>query len=443
MSEAWAVRVAGLSKRYRLGARAEENETLASIPMRLLNAPLRNYRRQRSLIEFEDEERDDTIWALRDIDFELAEGEVLGVVGRNGAGKSTLLKILSRTIRPTAGLAELRGRTASLLEVGTGFHGDLTGRENVFLNGAILGMRRHEIERRFDEIVSFAGIDAFIDTPVKRYSSGMYLRLAFAVAAHLDSDILIADEVLAVGDAEFQRRCLNKMQDVASSGRTVIFVSHNIAAVANLCTRAIWLDAGRVRDEGTVDAVLSAYLGSIRQGNDSSLRDRVDRSGNGSARITSLSFFDAAGQPRTSVTSGEPLEMRLGYELLAEPRRSLHASIGLTSALGDRVGLMSSLYSGESFDQLPQKGEFRCLIPRLNLNTGEYVCRAAVVIDGEKGDSILDAAVLAVEAVDYYGTRSHPPPVAGPVLLDYEWSVSSANSVVSDVESVGGASLES
>jgi lipopolysaccharide transport system ATP-binding protein len=426
MSEKWAVKATGLGKRYRLGVRRDEHETLASIPMRVLTAPLRNYRRQRGLVEFNAREGEDTIWALEGVSFVLDEGEVLGVVGRNGAGKSTLLKILSRTIRPTEGEAQLRGRTASLLEVGTGFHGDLTGRENVFLNGAILGMRRYEIERRFDDIVSFAGIEKFIDTPVKRYSSGMYLRLAFAVAAHLDSDILIADEVLAVGDAEFQRRCLNKMQDVASSGRTVIFVSHNIAAVANLCTRAIWLDSGHVREDGSVDTVLSAYLASIRQGTDTSLRERTDRSGDGRARLVSLSFFGGEGLPRASVLSGEPIEMRLGYELVERPKRSLHASIGLTSVLGDRIGLMSSLYTGEPFDELPWQGEFRCVIPRLNLNTGEYVCRAAIVMDGHKSDSIIDAAVLAVEAVEYYPTRMHPPPVAGPVLLDYAWSVVSA-----------------
>ena len=203
------------------------------------------------------------MWALRDVDFEIEEGDVVGIVGRNGAGKTTLLKVLARIVRPTTGVVRMRGRVGALLEVGTGFHPELTGRENVFLNGVVLGMSRREIDRRFDDIVEFAGVERFLDTPLKRYSSGMYLRLAFAVAAHIDPDILVVDEVLAVGDAEFQRRCLGRMSEFGREGRTVVFVSHDTGAVGQLCRRAIWLEHGKVRDDGSVESVLAAYLRDV------------------------------------------------------------------------------------------------------------------------------------------------------------------------------------
>ena len=247
-----AVSVEGLGKRYRLGVRFEREDSLFLTAGRAIAAPVRNFRNLRRLRVFDDDETEDVIWALRDISFHLERGEVLGVVGRNGAGKSTLLKILSRVTEPTKGVAQMRGRVASLLEVGTGFHPDLTGRENVFLNGTMHGMSRREVAAKFDEIVAFAELEQFIDTPVKRYSSGMYVRLAFAVAAHLDPDVLLTDEVLAVGDAQFQEKCLGRMHDVASGGRTVVFVSHNRSAVSSLCTRAMWLDRGHLRSDGSV-----------------------------------------------------------------------------------------------------------------------------------------------------------------------------------------------
>jgi lipopolysaccharide transport system ATP-binding protein len=418
-----AVRVDELGKQYRVG-RVEAYDTLAGRVRGALAAPLRNYRGLRGLTSFGGAEERDTIWAIRDVSFELEEGEVLGVVGRNGAGKSTLLKILSRTVEPSRGSAELHGKTAALLEVGTGFHRDLTGRENVFLNGSILGMRKREIERRYDDIVDFAGVGEFIDTPVKRYSSGMQLRLAFAVAAHLDSDILIADEVLAVGDAEFQRKCLGKMREVATSGRTVVFVSHNKAAVASLCTRAIWLDRGHVRADGTVDDVVSQYVRSIPTAYDESVGARTDRVGDGRARITNVSFVDARGEPVTSFMSGEDAEIHVSYETTAdEPLRNAHATVVIHSALGEPVTMVSSLFTGDEFRVLPRRGRFACKLPRLPLNTGEYLASALIFADGRKVDDLRDAAVFAVEAVGYYPSGRHPEPNAGSVLLPNSWEV--------------------
>ncbi|HEX2439774.1 MAG TPA: ABC transporter ATP-binding protein [Methylomirabilota bacterium] len=257
MSSDVVLRAEGLGKQYRLGQRARVHDTLRDALASGARALARRLRGHDHA-----DGPDETIWALRDVGFEVQRGEAVGIVGRNGAGKSTLLKILSRITEPTTGQAWLRGRLGAIIEVGTGFHGELTGRENVYLSGAILGMRRAEIVRRFDEIVAFAEIDRFVDTPVKRYSSGMYLRLAFAVAAHLEAEILLVDEVLAVGDAAFQKKCLGKMSDVARRDRTVLFVSHNLVAVEALCGRALWLDQGRVAQDGPAGQVISQYLRS-------------------------------------------------------------------------------------------------------------------------------------------------------------------------------------
>jgi lipopolysaccharide transport system ATP-binding protein len=257
-----AIRVDNISKRYYIGKRRERYKTLREA---LSDAFMSPFRRAGKLLRGQATgaaELDETIWALKDVSCEIKPGEVVGIIGRNGAGKSTLLKILSRITEPTSGFAEIRGRVGSLLEVGTGFHNELTGRENIYLNGAILGMKRAEIEHKFDEIVAFAEVERFIDTPVKHYSSGMYLRLAFAVAAHLEPEILLVDEVLAVGDARFQRKCLNKMQDVGQHGRTVLFVSHNMPAITRLCPRTILLDAGQLIKDGPSPQVVSAYLNS-------------------------------------------------------------------------------------------------------------------------------------------------------------------------------------
>jgi len=260
-------------------------------------------------------------WALRDVNFEVKQGEVVGIIGRNGAGKSTLLKILSRITEPTEGRVRIRGRVASLLEVGTGFHPELTGRENIFLNGAILGMTRAEIAKKFDEIVAFAEIKKFLDTPVKRYSSGMYVRLAFAVAAHLEPEILIVDEVLAVGDAEFQKKCLGKMGEVAKGGRTVLFVTHNMAAIQRLCSRGLFLDKGFVNEDGPSDLVVQHYLANGNQ-NELGKFETADRSGRGWARITDLKLLDENSRPTGTRASDQDLVFEIGIQVQDEARQS-------------------------------------------------------------------------------------------------------------------------
>jgi lipopolysaccharide transport system ATP-binding protein len=307
MARDLAIRTEGLSKCFPLG-QAELYRTLRESLMRRLRSPLR-----RGPPAPEREQ----LWALRDVDLEVERGEVLGIVGSNGAGKSTLLKILSRITPPTAGRAEIHGRIGSLLELGTGFHPELDGRENVYLNGAILGMRKAEIDAKYDEIVAFSGVERFLDTPVKRYSSGMRVRLAFAVAAHLEPEILIVDEVLAVGDAAFQRRCLAKMGDAASSGRTVLFVSHNLKAVRRLCTRAIWLAGGRIAAEGATDAVVETYLRSAQQ------LESLDKLPSVLAELPvdpGFRLLDVCvrqhGVASTTLGSGEPIEIEFVYDVL-------------------------------------------------------------------------------------------------------------------------------
>lgn len=272
ISNETAIKVENLSKIYRIGLKENLQDSFGSVLVNFLKSPIQNYHKYRSLYRFDKFERnidnsndkvsDDIIWALKGVSFEVRRGEVLGIIGRNGAGKSTLLKILAKITPPTNGFAEIHGKIASLLEVGTGFHQELTGRENVYLNGTILGMTKKEVDLKFDQIVEFSGVEKFLDTPVKRYSSGMRVRLAFAVAAHLEPEILVIDEVLSVGDADFQKKCINKMEDVSQQGRTVLFVSHNMPAVTRLCKRAILLQAGKIADDGPSHKVVSSYLTS-------------------------------------------------------------------------------------------------------------------------------------------------------------------------------------
>jgi lipopolysaccharide transport system ATP-binding protein len=315
-----AIRVEGVSKIYRIGVRRREKDSLARAIVDFLRSPVSNYRKYRSLYRFDDIDmgqavrgsRPDIIWALSDVGFEVKQGEALGIIGRNGAGKSTLLKILTRITAPTRGRIEVRGRVSSLLEVGTGFHQELTGRENIYLNGTILGMSKREIDRKFDEIVDFSGMEKFLDTPIKRFSSGMTVRLAFAVAAHLDPEILIIDEVLAVGDAAFQRKCIGKMQDVGRHGRTILFVSHNMATVTSLCKRAMLLDEGRVVMTGSAHDVVGAYLNTgSRTGAAREWPDPKKAPGGKVARLRSIRIVSPQGQPVeiTDVKTAVGLEM--------------------------------------------------------------------------------------------------------------------------------------
>ena len=310
-----------------------------------------------------------TFWALKDVSFQVNRGDVVGIVGRNGAGKSTLLKVLSRITDPTEGSVDINGRVGSLLEVGTGFHPELTGRENVFLNGAILGMRRVEIARKFDEIVAFAETEKFLDTPVKFYSSGMYTRLAFAVAAHLDPEILIVDEVLAVGDAEFQKKCLGKMKDVSDSGRTVLFVSHNMAAVRALCTSAVLLVGGRVAATGPTGPVLEQYLTRTDRGHEGGIPFRSHRAGLG---LRDVYFTDlATGQRADDLTFGNDYELRLDVTPAADPVRGA-AVVVLTDLEGHRVSTLASAEEGVPMFDFSQTTGIRFRLPDLDLAPGTY-----------------------------------------------------------------------
>ena len=315
-----AVHVENLSKLYHIGA-AETYVMIRESLMEAFAAPFRRAREKLQSSNGQVSESGDTIWALKDVSFEIKQGEIVGIIGRNGAGKSTLLKILSRITEPTDGFAEIHGRVGSLLEVGTGFHGELSGRENIYLNGAILGMRKTEIARKFDEIVAFAEVEKFIDTPVKRYSTGMYLRLAFAVAAHLEPEILIVDEVLAVGDASFQNKCIGKMGAVAKEGRTVLFVSHNVAAVKSLCTRAILLDRGQVDCDGPVDEVVDRYIMAnsdvLKSG---AIPDHVERIGTGEAKLCSVQLANMSCNSVSELYFGQPFRVTLAFDVLTDIR---------------------------------------------------------------------------------------------------------------------------
>jgi lipopolysaccharide transport system ATP-binding protein len=316
------IEVSNLGKEYFLthqtsGRYTALRDVIADRTRSAMAAPLRWFRHD----EPQEDPSHEAFWALREVSFTIQPGESVGIIGRNGAGKSTLLKLLSRITEPTTGRITLRGRVASLLEVGTGFHPELTGRENVYLNGVILGMSRAEVRRKFDEIVAFAEVEKFLDTPVKHYSSGMYVRLAFAVAAHLESEILVVDEVLAVGDLAFQKKCLNKVQDVTGMGRTVLFVSHNMQLIRNLCTRAVLLNGGRVESDGDTESALTRYhelLGKLKVSAETAIQDDRHRRGSGSVRFTNIEALDVTGNPTFSFSMGDTVRFQFSYCVLAD-----------------------------------------------------------------------------------------------------------------------------
>ena len=322
-----AIKVENLSKRYRIGLREKRHDTFGAAVLHLATSPIRNLGRLRRLSRFspDGKEPEDVIWALRDVSFEVKEGEIVGIIGRNGAGKTTLLKILSRITTPTRGRAVVHGRVSSLLEVGTGFHPELTGRENVYLNGTVLGMRRQEVDRKFDEIVDFSGVEKFVDTPVKRFSSGMQMRLAFAVAAHLDPEILLVDEVLAVGDAEFQKKCLGRMENVAQEGRTVLFVSHNISAVNRLCPRAVLLEQGQLTRDGRAQEVTTEYLGGEGDVGGSRTWSIDAAPGSDEMKLTSVSLLNSKGASNPVLDVQDELHLRIEY-YVGQPNLSFRCS---------------------------------------------------------------------------------------------------------------------
>jgi lipopolysaccharide transport system ATP-binding protein len=332
---ATAIRVTGLGKRFRLGER-ERYVALRDVLARAAKTALGRKPQANG-------NGHSHIWALRDVSFDVREGDTIGVIGRNGAGKSTLLKILAGITLPTEGCAEVRGRVGSLLEVGTGFHPELTGRENIYFSGSILGMKRREIDRKFDEITAFSGVETFLDTPLKHYSSGMQLRLAFSVAAHLEPEVLLVDEVLAVGDLEFQKKCLGKMEEVTRGGRTVLFVSHNMGAVRRICTRGVWLEGGAVRRAGTAGECVDAYAASVEAAEAGTgifdLRARKDRVGSGSVLLRELRLLNSENRPRASVEFGEPFTLVFDMECL---RSTPSCFVGLTLLGADGTSVLGS-----------------------------------------------------------------------------------------------------
>ena len=419
------IRAEGLGKLYALGEQLTQYGRLSET---VSDAVARGFRRLRGRPPAAPLERGE-LWALRDIDLTVEQGEVLGVIGRNGAGKTTLLKLLSRITEPTTGYAELHGRVGSLLEVGTGFHPELTGRDNIFLNGAILGMPRRETARKFDEIVSFAEVERFVDTPVKRYSSGMYLRLAFSVAAHLDPDILIVDEVLAVGDAAFQKKCLGKMQDVSRTGRTVLFVSHNMATVMSLCETAVLLEAGRIAQRGQASEVVQSYLSAADRQTGECLAERADRKGDGRLRVSAFSLIDAEGAPATFLQTGADAAVALDYAS-ADGGDLPHVvvTLAIDTLFGERIVVLQNAYTGDDFPVLPPRGRIVCRIPSVPLLSGLYTTTISISVNGIVADWIIGAASIRVEPGDYYGTGRYPESQDGKFLIAHAWSVEETSS---------------
>jgi lipopolysaccharide transport system ATP-binding protein len=372
----------------------------------------------------------DVFWALRGVSFEVVQGEVVGLLGRNGAGKSTLLKIVSQITAPTEGRICIRGRVASLLEVGTGFHPELTGRDNIFINGAILGMTRREIASKFDEIVDFAGIETFIDTPVKRYSVGMRVRLAFAIAAQLETEILILDEVLAVGDAAFQQKCLGKVGAISKKGRTVLFVSHSAAAIEALCTRGIVLHEGRPVFDGTQTEAIEHYA-SQRAAGTTDLAARRDRGGSGEVRVRAIEVRGASGQPLAVARSGKAIAIALHFER-ARPLATLAlaAELRVTTHLGAPVFYHATWLEGIEFSELPERGTLVVKIEDLPLPPGHYQIGYRLSTGGhrksESIDAIEDAADLQVEAGDFFGSGKMPPAKSGVCLVRGSWKLEHA-----------------
>jgi lipopolysaccharide transport system ATP-binding protein len=412
-----AIRVQGISKKYRIGLLQSRNDTLRDVIVSSFNRTSRRL----------DHGSDDEIWALKDLSFDVHQGEVLGVVGRNGAGKSTLLKILSRVTEPTEGLVELHGRVGSLLEVGTGFHPELTGRENIYLNGAILGMKRQEITQKFDAIVDFSEVDKFIDTPVKRYSSGMYLRLAFAVAAHLDPEILVVDEVLAVGDAEFQRKCLGKMSDVAQQGRTVLFVSHNMSAILRLTQETVVLDKGCMLKRAPSPEAVDYYLSSgfSQMGERTWNTDEVPAAAAPFIPL-GLRVKNAAGKISDNLRYTESFGIEFEYEL----KRSvtgLRVGIYILSTRGELVFTSFDTDEAELYEKHPARsaGHYvsRCVIPAGLLNEGRFVVGVnASAFRVKRYFQDEQALTFTVDAAGAPGMQ-WPEPRLGPIRPRIQWVI--------------------
>jgi lipopolysaccharide transport system ATP-binding protein len=391
-----ACRAEALGKSYRINVAAPQARsgyrTLRADLGRLSTAPLRWLRNRSS------RDRSEDFWALKGVDFAIQPGEVVGIIGRNGAGESTLLKILSRITKPTTGHVELRGRVGSLLEVGTGFHPELTGRENIYLNGTILGMSRREIDRKFDEIVSFAEVERFLDTPIKRYSSGMYVRLAFAVAAYLEPEILIVDEVLGVGDMAFQRKCMGRMQEVGRTGSTVLFVSHNMAAIESLCSRAILLDEGRVVHDGEVPQLVQEYRRVVLASHG---RGEISFQGE-DRRLRSATLLDEGGRPTNFVPLGGRFHLRIGLQI-PKPMAWPTMVLGVDDTMGQRMLTVRTPRSHAAIDEIAGPCAVDCRIADFPLAPGDYWIKVALSSQGQEIDSEERALHFSVVNAEIFG----------------------------------------
>ena len=404
--------VEDLSKRYTISAVKRRYDTLQDSVVASVRRVLSQEARGA---------QDRSFWALKGVSFRVDHGEVVALIGANGAGKSTLLKVLSRITEPTGGHAVIQGRVASLLEVGTGFQPELTGRENIFLSGAILGMRGAEINRKFDEIVEFSGVADFIDTPVKRYSSGMYVRLAFAVAAHLEPEIMFVDEILAVGDAAFQQKCLGKMKDAVTKGRTVLFVSHNMAAVLNLCPRAIWLHGGEIAADGPTDEVVNRYLHSLHELKGQRIADREDRRGNQAMRFVDFELRNAEGEQVGGVQSGEPVTFALRYDSDRDNLSNVYAGIAVHGTYDEKLFEMNTDLNGFRFKSLPREGTLLCTVPIVPLRPGSYSFNVFCSVSDEVADWVLNAGSIDVQPGDFFGSGKLPAADQGTFLVPHTW----------------------
>jgi lipopolysaccharide transport system ATP-binding protein len=421
-----AISVHNLSKQYRIGKKpSRDNNLTENIRRQVRTAWDKVSRLVKPNKEFE---KDESFWALKDVSFEVQPGEVVGIIGRNGAGKSTLLKILSQIVEPTSGHADIRGRMGSLLEVGTGFHPELTGRENIYLNGAILGMKREEITKKFDEIVAFAEVEKFLDTPVKRYSSGMYVRLAFAVAAHLEPEILIVDEVLAVGDQAFQKKCLGKMNEVQRSGRTIIVVSHNTAMLRTLCSTCVILNKGQLEDIGSTDKVLNQYLSDPLRIHEKSYElESAKRSPDKTIILKEASLQKSTGEESAVFECGEQLNIVLTLRLpftLMEPQ----VGIGIDDVYGQRITSVGTFLSQSVLPSMEGVTKIRCAIDKLPLAQGEYFLSLSVGnLQNPLMDQVEHLVHFTVEPGDFYGNGRYPINGLGQILLKSTWTVSGNN----------------
>jgi len=408
-----AILVENVSKRYVIGNKMPKYELLIE------NAP-------RVFIDlFRAQKKKQLIWALKDVAFEVKRGEVIGIIGRNGAGKSTLLKIISRIVEPTAGRVTIDGRVGAILEIGAGFHDELSGRENIYLNGAILGMKGKEIRKKFDEIVEFAGIEKFLDTPIKYYSSGMHLRLAFSIAAHLDSEILLVDELLAVGDVEFQNKCFSKMRQITGHGRTVLFVSHNMTAINAFCSSVILLEGGRIISLGRKEQVVSKYLETVYKLVDTELQQRVDRQGDGRMRFTRYWLENAKGEQIPAFCSGEGAVICVQYSSKSEDRlHNVSVAFALKDCMCNQITDLANRVSANIWDEIPSSGVIRCKMPRLPLVPGRYMFNVFSRVNGIIADWIIDAGVFEVEAGSFFQNGKLSDQGQGNILIDQNWEVS-------------------